>query len=1414
MKILCFRVITIVIGLYFTGTMTNPSRKSSILFNSECQWSAYLLTNCSFTGKHDIPVDTSQIAATVSVSLSFFRVLLQPHTKEEWKIKHLDLSNNLISKITLSPLAYVRTLEVLNLSDNAIHSISLDLPGPKSSRAKRHKSSFTNGLPCLKVLILQRNKLTDAPKGLWKLKSLQSLDLSFNEILQIGWSDFHKCLQLEKLYLKSNKIFKIHPEAFKDLKKLQIVDLSNNALTTILPMMIIALELPHLEVDLAGNQWQCDNSMAVFQNVISESWRKNWNVICNKSIGNDEGDRGAPHLPPARLGRGGGPASSGAARPGPGGHPRTQTPGQPGPRPGRLRRARDVRAEDRDEDAARSLTLAICLSVVITFPVAFCLGAFSRPYLDRLWSQSRCRRRPGSDRAYSNAGFYEDIGAAGGAQRLKTPPRQAASAPNPYENPDRFWVAAPRPQAAAVPGRTPGGSGAEPGSWGQGGGDTRGGRAGDNALPGARSLARPYPHAGDGGPASAAQGHIYRNDFLGELYYDTVAQEQPLGEPPVGVSSVAGTSQNVSGSSPRDANWDPSLSRAVAASGWEMRTHLKAQRTGESEERGDAEQSPRESVGWAMGFPKETPASAPHDLQGAAQQRLEGADAEEELPASCRAVTRSDPGHRDPPAFPPTWVSGLDVTPANQEPVQKSAPSDTQPELESDDEGSLFTLSSASSEGARNGTEDQALGEDSCEAREPLQDQSSGASRDNVMSLASLGDNVTFQNILGRCENQEDQFEKALVSGPDSGLCKTHLENASNINKFEDPSPSPRSPENSPIRDEIPGMYVYDYDIVPQSWETKWLYSLKDLEFSNVDIVPQTPLRSAEVPSDPDKGARYERDSDICTQKPFMQGVDTAHRDIPFEVTTGETIRPSQQDPEGDDTNSNGLETDADDGFVRPPEDCDPRRVVSQTQLLQSYGDDPALQSERGGGGYFEDGSRNHAPLLQELPNETSSLRAQEHFRDGDWVVKNQHCDANVKPALQPHGLGRIPALLLSTSVTSVNLLNPAVPRTGGNSSYFPHLKKITTHAGLLSWAAEALLIRGNRTPVRPGSHSVASPIYLVCQAPVRICRLQHLPWSHGSGRRATLKEKERIAFQSQSFERWRSSDLALQEVSLHCPVATHFVVILWLKSAVTYPGFVQWLPLYWEKTCHSSPPASSLITSPTARGGRFQPLHSVISHPSLANSELVAQASWTERGSSLFHGRNSLHGVLRDWFWTLLGEAMAKGQAGCDRRRLLHSVLPGHDANHPHPAPVFLVNLLADTQALEHQLVKQDPQSLHMAPEDSPTPIPDLSLRYTENLKISLEVGETGFEGYPNLPVAGTAATHMCPPHQPRQLLLAINAFCASQILIYANWHYFQTMRFPQGFQNGSTQSGTERASGPTLAGRTQKGKKKKRNQ
>nr|XP_005608836.1 leucine-rich repeat-containing protein 66 [Equus caballus]XP_023493869.1 leucine-rich repeat-containing protein 66 [Equus caballus] len=1027
MKNPCFRIVTIVVGLYVTQTMTNSSRKSNILFNSKCQWNGYLLTNCSFTQKHEIPVDISQTAATVDASSSFFRALLQSHTKkEEWNIKHLDLSNNLISKITLSPLAPVHALETLNLSNNAICSISLDLPSLRSSWVKRHRGGFRNGLPFLKLLILQRNKLSDIPKGLWKLKSLQSLDLSFNKISQIGSSDFHNCLRLENLNLQSNRIFRIHPEAFKDLKKLQVVDLSNNALTTILPMMIIALEFPHLEVDLADNQWECDYNVAVFQNFISESWRKKWNEICNKSIGNEKVYWWTPkrrisretHLPHTESNPMRSLVMSKTERPREGQYTHFSPLGRKDDAmqrqlPRRVRRdGDDVQTPDRKQDASQDLALAVCLAVFITFFVAFCLGAFARPYVDRLWQQ-RCRKKgPGSDTAYSNEGFCDDVEAAENTQHPRVGQHQPCCDLKLYENQDSFLVTGASPHAAIIPDRTLNTSRKEPDSRqsreqlddNNGAGSSK-----DYMLPSdsaAGALLRGQPNADQNARSSAAQDHIYSNAILGEINYETVAQEDPLSELSVGVPAVVGRSQTVSSSIHNDSSeLDPPLLRETTASLSQMLTHPKAQRTGEHEGRGVTEQLPSE-------FSKEMQASTYVNLLSAQQQRLKGSSAEEELSTYYSAVTLSDPEDTDPspPVFPPGWGRDLHVTPANKEPGQEHPP-DTQYELDTDydsDEGSLFTLSSISSEDARNMTEEEAHGEESRRASEAPEDQDSGMSKDNVMSLESLDNDITFQKVLGKCENQEDHFEKPLTSGPDSGWHETHLESGSNTNKFEDPLTLPESLGNSPFTDETPEEFSHDWVTALQPEVVEWLYSLKDLEFSYVDILPQTPPRSDEVPSDPSKSACRERDSNTCKDEPFIQETDTARNHSPFKITTGENLRPSQQDFEEANVNSNLMETDANERFVCPPEDHDSRRVISQTQLFQFCGDESAVQCERGGGEYFEDGSKSQVPLLPELANDASSLRSQEPFSDRDWgkysqenLLQSEKDDSDLYPQMQ-----------------------------------------------------------------------------------------------------------------------------------------------------------------------------------------------------------------------------------------------------------------------------------------------------------------------------------------------------------------------------------------------------------------------------
>ncbi|XP_004765008.1 leucine-rich repeat-containing protein 66 [Mustela putorius furo] len=965
MKNLHFQVLTMLTGLYFTGTMTNPSRKGSILFSSECQWNGHLLTNCSFTGKHDTRADMPRAAATLDASASFLRDLIQSRVRKDRNIKHLDLSNNHISNISLSPLAHFHTLEILNLSNGSIRSLSLDLPSAKSSWGKCHRSSGRHGLPFLKLLILQRNKLTDIPKGLRNLKSLQSLDLSFNEITQIGPSDLRNCPRLENLYLKSNKIFRIHPEAFKDLKKLQVVDLSNNVLTAILPMMVIALALPHLEVDLADNPWQCDYSMAAFQNVISDSWRKTWNGICSESVGDEEAywwtpqsrssrETHLPHhptkpvksLPPGR-----------AERPPAGGFEHSDTPaavgapasGRPHRRSRWARSPRDVPAAGRKGAPSQDLALAVCLAVFITFFVAFCLGAFARPFIDRLWHQ-RCRRKgPSSDRAdnadnadnaYWNEGFCSDMEASGKAQHRRT---------------DRPLQEPAGPRAAVIPDGATGESRREQGHRRSGGlgSDSRGpgGEKDDIRLSdhAARSAPPGRPNAGHNQRIPAGQDHIRKEYVLGEVNYATGAQEGSPRTPP----------------------------GEMAASLSKMQMPVNAQRAGENER-------------FPLEFSKEMQGGGYLNLLDTQQQRLQETSAEEGPPASHSAVPLRDWGEQSPapPIFPPGWGHDPQVTPANVEPVQKWAPSSPQYTMDCNydsdsDEGSLFTLSSTSSEGARNETEEETRGRESHGASEPPEDGDSGVRKDYVTSLEDPDDHIPCQRILEECENQEDCFAKPLISGPDSGLCETHLEGASDTDTCEGPWTLPALlGGNSPSSDELPGTVLSDYAAALLSETVTWHHSLRDLEFFNADVIPQTPPWPAEGPSDPDESNSHERDSDVYKHEACLQEVNTVQHDIPLKITAGETSQPAQQHSEGGHRNSHPMDTDASQGFVCPLEDSDSRKVRSRTQVLQSSSDEPTLQGERGEGDCAENGSRSQTPSFQEPPDEPSSPGTREPIAD------------------------------------------------------------------------------------------------------------------------------------------------------------------------------------------------------------------------------------------------------------------------------------------------------------------------------------------------------------------------------------------------------------------------------------------------
>ncbi|XP_050566654.1 leucine-rich repeat-containing protein 66 [Cygnus atratus] len=488
-------VVAVVLYFHIPGSV---GTKSQQLLNahrhSDCRWDGNFSVNCSFTGLSAIPEDIPQTAITADLSYNNITTLLCANGRnEDWMLKHLNLSNNLISELSITAFRNLPALETLNLNGNSINTLTLDLP--TAAHASEMYGKVHHFLPALKVLSAEKNYLDAVPRGLGLLQSLQSVRLSFNGILRIDLNDFQNCSQLKTIYLQNNKITTIHPDAFQGLNNLQVVDLRDNALTTVLPQIIIHLNIFQLEVDLSSNSWIFNCRLNAFKHLIpflSDSMRKKLRTSHSKSADNSQ--KPVLYLSSFHLNCSEGILFKTAAIPA--GQTSvlccdTDNTGGNGvswwtPK-GRIseesslphitldkrsslvihnaektaeglymcifnttkkkyliynvqvkervstslvRKTRDTNPVFRQERTKQDFTLAICLSVFITFFCAFCLGVFARPYLVRLWMCMRRNKSTGSEHTYSNEAFSDET---------LSRERYARKPPNRQQNPSAIY---------------------------------------------------------------------------------------------------------------------------------------------------------------------------------------------------------------------------------------------------------------------------------------------------------------------------------------------------------------------------------------------------------------------------------------------------------------------------------------------------------------------------------------------------------------------------------------------------------------------------------------------------------------------------------------------------------------------------------------------------------------------------------------------------------------------------------------------------------------------------------------------------------------------------------------------------------------------------------------------------------------
>ncbi|XP_062430649.1 leucine-rich repeat-containing protein 66 [Rhea pennata] len=468
-------VIAVLLSCNLSGSMETKSHQilSDISHHhSECRRDGKFLVNCSFTGISAIPEDVSQTVITADLSYNNIKTFLCTNGRnEEWMLKHLNLSNNLISELSFTTFRNLSALETLNLNGNALYTLTLEIP--RAAHMSEEYREAYHLLPALKVLSVERNNLNTIPRGLGMLQSLQTVHLSSNDILQIDLNDFQNCSQLKNIYLQDNKVTKIHPDAFKDLHKLQVVDLRGNALTTLPPQVLINSNIFQLGVDSSTNPWIRSCRLNAFKHLIHilfDSMRKKWNISCNKfannlrkpllplssfhlhcsdsvsfkttvipkgktsvlncdldnKIGNEVSwwtptgriskDISLPHMTLDKMNN---LVIHNADRTVEGFYMCTfntirkkfliyNIEVKEKLSTSLARKTRDTNTVFRQGKTEQDFALAVCLSVFITFVCAFCLGAFARPYLVTLWRLMRRNKNSTSEHIYSNQAFSNE----------------------------------------------------------------------------------------------------------------------------------------------------------------------------------------------------------------------------------------------------------------------------------------------------------------------------------------------------------------------------------------------------------------------------------------------------------------------------------------------------------------------------------------------------------------------------------------------------------------------------------------------------------------------------------------------------------------------------------------------------------------------------------------------------------------------------------------------------------------------------------------------------------------------------------------------------------------------------------------------------------------------------------------------
>ncbi|KAM3616870.1 uncharacterized protein V6R79_025101 [Siganus canaliculatus] len=177
---------------------------------------------CAKTGLLFVPPNIDRQTAELRLMDNFITTLRHRDFANMSSLIHLTLSRNTISQILPYAFADLQDLHALHLDANRLTTLD---------------DSHFQGLVNLRHLILANNQLHSISEGAFQdfLETLEDLDLSYNNLVDIPWETIALLVSVNTLSLDHNLIESVPEGIFSNLHKLARLDMTSNKLKKIPP---------------------------------------------------------------------------------------------------------------------------------------------------------------------------------------------------------------------------------------------------------------------------------------------------------------------------------------------------------------------------------------------------------------------------------------------------------------------------------------------------------------------------------------------------------------------------------------------------------------------------------------------------------------------------------------------------------------------------------------------------------------------------------------------------------------------------------------------------------------------------------------------------------------------------------------------------------------------------------------------------------------------------------------------------------------------------------------------------------------------------------------------------------------------------------------------------------------------------